>query len=103
MNKYEGIAPVGIDMGSVKVKVTFFLSTTWRRIEGTEVYLHSFLAWALDVGKWSTWCPDGSTSWEVTRYPLDRRLGGPQSHSGRSGVEKCLVYCRDSNTGSHSL
>jgi hypothetical protein len=28
MNKYEGIAPVGIDMGSVKVKVTFFLSTT---------------------------------------------------------------------------
>jgi hypothetical protein len=21
-------------------------------------------------------------------YPLDRRLGGPQSHSGRSGEEK---------------
>jgi hypothetical protein len=23
-----------------------------------------------------------------TRYPLDRRLGGPQSHSGRGGEEK---------------
>jgi len=28
MNKYEGIAPIGIDKGSVKVKVTFCLSTT---------------------------------------------------------------------------
>jgi hypothetical protein len=26
----------------------------------------------------------GKSSW----YPLDRRLGGPQSHSGRGGEEK---------------
>jgi hypothetical protein len=43
MNKYEVIAPIGIDKGSVKVKVSFFMSMTSRRIEGTEVYLHSFL------------------------------------------------------------
>jgi hypothetical protein len=28
MNKYKGIAPIGIGKGSVKVKVTFSLSTT---------------------------------------------------------------------------
>jgi hypothetical protein len=31
------------------------------------------------------------------RYPLDRRLGGPQSRSGRRGEEKILDY-RDSNS-----
>jgi hypothetical protein len=28
--------------------------------------------------------PQGKSPW----YPLDRRLGGPQSHSGRGGEEK---------------
>jgi len=26
-------------------------------------------------------------------YPLDRRLGGPQSHSGCSGEEKNIFIC----------
>jgi hypothetical protein len=30
-------------------------------------------------------------------YPLDRRLGGPQSRSGRFGEEKNSWPCRDSN------
>jgi hypothetical protein len=34
-------------------------------------------------------------------YPLDRRLGGPQSRSGRCGEEKKKIYClhRESNLG----
>jgi hypothetical protein len=31
------------------------------------------------------------------RYPLDRRLGGPQSRSGRLREEK-IRHCRDSNS-----
>jgi hypothetical protein len=32
--------------------------------------------------------------------PLDRRLGGPQSRSGRGGEEKNIFYsCRESNPG----
>jgi hypothetical protein len=39
---------------------------------------------ALDGGKWSASRPQGKILW----YPLDRRLGGPQSRSGRGGEEK---------------
>jgi hypothetical protein len=31
--------------------------------------------------------PEGKSPW----YPLDRRLGGPQSRSGHGGVEENLV------------
>jgi hypothetical protein len=31
------------------------------------------------------------------RYPLDRRLGGPQSWSGHGGEEKTSQSCRESN------
>jgi hypothetical protein len=37
--------------------------------------------------------PPGKSPW----YPLDRRLGGPQSRSGRGGEEKIPSPCRDSN------
>jgi hypothetical protein len=33
-----------------------------------------------------------------SRYPLDKRLGGPQSRSGRFGEEKILAPYRDSNS-----
>jgi hypothetical protein len=37
------------------------------------------------------------------RYPLDRRLGGPQSRSGRGSEEKKIPnLCRDSNSRSYS-
>jgi hypothetical protein len=38
---------------------------------------------ALDGGEWSA-SGQGKSPW----YPLDMRLGGPQSRSGRSGEEK---------------
>jgi hypothetical protein len=31
------------------------------------------------------------------QYPLDRKLGGPQSRSGRGGEEKNSQPCRESN------
>jgi len=33
------------------------------------------------------------------QYPLDRRLGGPQSQSGRGGEEKNPSPCRKQNPG----
>jgi hypothetical protein len=44
---------------------------------------------ALDGGEWSAsrpgrFIPKGKSPW----YPLDERLGGPQSGSGRGGEEK---------------
>jgi hypothetical protein len=37
--------------------------------------------------------PQGKSTW----YQLDRRLGGPQSRSGRGGEEKILSPRRESN------
>jgi hypothetical protein len=56
---------------------------------GMEVYLHAFLTSALDGGQWSASRPSRFTPREgAPRYPLDRRLGGPQSRSGHGGEEK---------------
>jgi len=35
-------------------KVQLFLSATWKRIGGEDVYLHSFLTSAVDGGEWLT-------------------------------------------------
>jgi hypothetical protein len=48
---------------------------------------------ALDGGEWSA-LPPGK---ESPLYPLDRRLGGPQSRSGRGGEEKIPSPRRESN------
>jgi hypothetical protein len=50
------------------------------------VYVHIFLTSALAVGEWSASHPRrftrrGNSPW----YPLDRRLSGPQSQTGRRG------------------
>jgi hypothetical protein len=46
---------------------------------------YSFLISALDRGEWSASRPGHSLRrGKNTRYPLDRRLGGPQSWSGHS-------------------
>jgi hypothetical protein len=48
-----------------------------------------FLTSALHGAEWSTSRPGPSILEEKSpRYPLDRRLGGPQSRSGRCGVDK---------------
>jgi hypothetical protein len=54
-----------------------------------DVQLHAFLTSALDGGELSASRPgrftsQGKSPW----YPLDRRLGEPQSRSGRGGEEK---------------
>jgi hypothetical protein len=48
----------------------------------------SFLTLALDVGNWSTWRHGRFTLGE---RPLDKRLDGPQSRSGRNGRGKILA------------
>jgi hypothetical protein len=47
-----------------------------------------FLTSALDGGEWSASRPGRFTPRESPWCPLDRRLGGPQSRSGRGGEEK---------------
>jgi hypothetical protein len=55
----------------------------WRYIS-----THSLIS-ALDRGEWSASRPGRFASRERTpRTHLDRRLGGPQSRSGRGGEEK---------------
>jgi len=60
-----------------------------KRYWGTEVKPHAFLTSALDKRRVNTFTPrplypGGRNPW----YPLDRRLGGPQSRSGRGEAEK---------------
>jgi hypothetical protein len=56
------------------------LSTPWRHT-GVEVQIHSFLTSALKGGQW--WTPRPGQLYPC--YPLNRRLGGPQSWSGPLG------------------
>jgi hypothetical protein len=70
---------------SVKVKVQFALEQTMRTqrvIRGNYSSILS-LASALGWSKWSTPHPGRFTPGKEIRYPLYRRLGGPQSRSGR--------------------
>jgi hypothetical protein len=46
---------------------------------------------ALYRGEWSASRPYLFTPRDCPRYALDRRLGGPQSRSGRYGEEKNLT------------
>jgi len=54
-----------------------------------DVYIHAFLTSALDGGEWSASRPSGFTPQGSSPcYPVDRRLGGLQSQSGRGDEEK---------------
>jgi hypothetical protein len=58
---------------------------------GADVYIHVFLTSALVTGEWSASQPGCFTPLgKSPRCPLDRRLGGPQSQSGKRGEEKIL-------------
>jgi hypothetical protein len=79
--------------GKVKVKLSlcFF---NWiphhKRVLGEWKYssTHSLIS-ALDGGEWSASRPGRFTpQGKSLSYPFDRRLGGPQSRSGRGGEEK---------------
>jgi hypothetical protein len=54
-----------------------------QRGEGLRYSSTLSLTTALDGGGWSTPRPGRFTSGKETRYPLHRRLGGPQDRSGR--------------------
>jgi hypothetical protein len=61
------------------------------QVGGAEVQVHSFLASALRGNKWSTACPSPFTLRKNSRYPLNKREGGPYSQSGHFGEEKNLM------------
>jgi hypothetical protein len=74
-------------MRTVKVngkKVKFTLKQTMKVQGGGEKYSCTiYLTSSLDGGGWLTPRPSRFTSGTETRYPLYRRLGGPQGRSGR--------------------
>jgi hypothetical protein len=49
-----------------------------------EVYLYPFLTAALEGSEWSAARPNRTLPPGNTRYPLYRRMGGPQGQSGRA-------------------
>jgi hypothetical protein len=53
-----------------------------------EIKLHAFLNSELDVNEWLASRPGRFAPIKRRWYPLDRRLGGPQSRSGRGGEDK---------------
>jgi hypothetical protein len=59
---------------------------------GVDVEIHIFLTSAPDGGEWSASRSNRFTAGESPPppYQLDRRLGGPQSRSGRLGEQKTL-------------
>jgi hypothetical protein len=59
--------------------------------EGVDVYIHIFLTSALALGEWSASRPGRFTPGErALGTQWIRRVGGPQSLSGRRGEEKIL-------------
>jgi hypothetical protein len=50
--------------------------------------IHVFLTSTLVGDKWSSSRPVCFTPGNSSQYPLDRRLGGPQSRSGRLEEER---------------
>jgi hypothetical protein len=92
------------------------------RMEYTRINrkIHFTTSTDTDILKWMNWTSYSSTildlctrwRWVVNfttrrlyprlkspRYPLDRRLDGPQSRSGRCRAKKNLFPCRESNPG----
>jgi hypothetical protein len=71
-----------------------------KALGGEEYSSYSFLASTLDGGKWSASrlgpaLPRGKDP----RYPLYRRLGGPQTGLDTEARGKILCLCRGSNNG----
>ena len=40
----------------------------------------------LEGGKWLASCPGCLTPWELSQYPLNKRLGGPQNQCGQKNL-----------------
>jgi hypothetical protein len=74
----------------VKVKVELSLSTKWGSVGEWRYNPTHSLTSAADRGEGSSSRPGRFTPRREPRYPLNRRLGGPQSRSGNLGEEKNL-------------
>jgi hypothetical protein len=74
-----------------KEKGKLLPSQTMKAYRGAEVQLHSSLTSVLDGGKWSTSHPGWFTPRKEPQYPLNMKLGGPQSWSGHYREEKNLL------------
>jgi len=61
---------------------------TMKTYGGVEVLLRAFLASALDGGEWSAPLPGRFIHGQRPRYPLNGRMGGPQSRSWLGRREK---------------
>jgi hypothetical protein len=75
--------------GKVKLSLCFNRVPRHEQVLGEWRYssTHSLTS-VLDGGQWSTSRPGALPQGKNPWYPLDRRLGGPQSRSGRGGEDK---------------
>jgi hypothetical protein len=67
------------------------MSTPQSQIGGAEVQCHSSFTSVLERGEWLTSHLGRFSPENEHRYPLNARLGGPQSRSGRFGEEKSIL------------
>jgi hypothetical protein len=56
--------------------------------ERVKVQLHAFLNLTIHGGEWLSSLPGRFSPREKPQHPLDRRLGEPQSRSGRRNKKK---------------
>ena len=71
--------------GSKGTPLLYNLSARWGWVvNATARPLYSFLTVALEGGEWPAARPGRTLPPGKTRYPLYRRLGGPQCRSGRT-------------------
>jgi hypothetical protein len=77
-------------MIALPLRYSTSLSVPCRHVGGADISLQFrlFLTWTLDGCEWSTSRPGRFTPLIELRYPLNRRLGGPQRRSWRFGEEK---------------
>jgi hypothetical protein len=66
----------------VEVKVNLVPVRAMKTHKGAEASLYSFLTSELNGREWSTSHPNHFIPGEEPRYPLNMRVGGPQSWSG---------------------
>jgi hypothetical protein len=78
--------------GEIYVKVELSLFTPRRLIGWVDIWLHLFLTLVLDEGEWSFSRSDRLTPGNESRYPLNRRLRGPQ---GLFGVQEKRKVCSE--------
>jgi hypothetical protein len=84
-------------------KCKAFLLPPWRRQGERMLSSYSFLTSAIDGGEWSASRPDRALPREKDpRYTLDRRLGGPQSWSGKEARGN-ILYLRPGSNPYRSL